>query len=358
MKKIILIDYYGNCDALGKSVGHSPKVLDEYRELIQGIYEVEAFLPQCIIDEIDCKVFTAVHRLPYQIIEEGNRNILKRVFDKIKLFINTSETLHKADGDILWFYRTDFFLFLYMFLHRKYKKSKLLCLVCQQKFAEGKIGNILNYIYQKGLQKFDGVIYTQKGMKPQHNHIFYMPDYYYDSPKYGKYLDIKKEKKVVCLGTMSPYKKLEELVEVFNKNSMPLEIVGKFYDKKRVERLKKNANNNILIQNRILTEEEYYRKLAEALYIILPYDMQQYVGRTSGVLIEALFVQTIPIAPSDLLKENGLKGIGYESLQELINFDVFESNEENLPEMLKKELQRYPAKRELEDGIVNFINNI
>lgn len=358
MKKIILVDYYGNCDTAGKSLGHSHKVLNEYQALIDGVYCVEAILPQCVINEVDSNLFSKVYRLPFQIIEEGNRNIVKRIFDKIKLMINIYLALHKTSADIIWFYRTDFFLFFYMFLHRKYKKGKLLCLVCQQKFAEGKLGNLLNYIYQKGLQKFDGVIYTQKGMKPKHNQTFYMPDYYYDSKKYSPYLAVEKEMKVVCLGTMSPFKKLEELVEVFNENGIPLEIIGRFYDKKRAERLRKNANANILIQNTILTEEEYYKKLAGALYTILPYDMQQYVGRTSGVLIEALFVQTIPIAPDSLLNENKLKGIAYKSLQELINFDIFESNKENLSIALKKELQEYPVKKELEDGILNFIDNI
>lgn len=358
MKKIILIDYYGNCDASGKSVGHSPKVLDEYRELVQETFQVEAVLPQCIIDEIDCGLFDAVHRLPYQIVEEGSRDIVKRIFDKIKLFINISQSLQKADGDVLWFYRTDFFLFLYMFLHRKYKKGKLLCLVCQQKFAEGKLGSILNYIYQKGLQKFDGVIYTQKGTKPQHEHVLYMPDYYYDSEKYGKYLNLEKEMKVVCLGTMSPYKKLEELVEVFNKNGLKLEIIGKFYDNKRYQILKEKANSNIVVENRVITNEEYYCKLAAAQYAILPYDMKQYVGRTSGVLIEALFVQTIPVAPMGLLNDNKMVGIGYEKLEDLGDIRFFKDIPEKVMVDLKQIFYEYPRKEEIREVIRNFISTL
>lgn len=357
MKKITLIDYYGNCDASGKSIGHSPKVLGEYSELLQGYYQMEAVLPQCIINEADGRMFDAIYRLPYQVVEEGNRGIGKRILDKLKLFVNISQALRKANGDILWFYRTDFFLFLYIFLCPGHKKRKMICLVYQQKFADGRLGKILNYIYLKGLQKFDGVIYTQKGMKPEHRKTFYMPDYYYDREKYSKYLDVKKEEKVVCLGTMSPYKKLEELVDVFNRNGIPLEIIGKFYDKERAERLRKNANSNIRIQNTILTEHEYYDKLAGALYTILPYDMGQYAGRTSGVLIEALFVQTFPIAPVSLLRENGVEGIGYESLQELSDTEIFKENQA-VSERLRQKLHRYPLKSDIQEGITVFLKTL
>ena len=150
-----------------------------------------------------------------------------------------------------------------------------------------------------------------------------MPDYYYSEEKYAKYLGVKKQHKVVCLGAMNPYKKLEELVEVFNKNGMSMEIKGYFYDEKRYERLTKIKKDNITIENRILNEEEYYSILAEAQYSILPYDMQQYGGRTSGVLQESIFMECIPIAPYQLLKENGSVGIGYGELSDLSEEEFF-----------------------------------
>ena len=358
MEKLVFIDYYGNCDANGKSVGHSPKVLMEYLELFRETYQLGAILPQCIVNEIDKQLFQRVYQLPYQIVEEGNRSVRKRFFDKFKLFFNISKALHKADGDILFFYRTDFFLFLYFVLHQKPKRKKMVCLVYQQKFAGGALGKALNWIYQLGLKKFDGVIYTQKGTKPKHRKICYLPDYYYDRDIYHKYIPAQKEEKVVCLGTMSPYKKLEELVEVFNKTGKSLEIIGRFFDKERVEKLKKSAKGNILIRDTILNTEEYYERLARAQYTILPYDMQQYTGRTSGILVEALFVQTAPIAPIDLLKENGVEGIGYISLQELSNSEFLEENKSRIHKILRDELQKYPTKQDVKNCILQFIEQI
>lgn len=358
MKKVVFIDYYGNCDSAGRSVGHSVKALTEYSELFKESYQLEAILPQCIIDEINYQVYQTIYKLPCQIVEEGDRRLGKRVLDKVKLFVNISQALHKADGDILFFYRTDFFLFLYHILHLKNRRRKMICLVYQQKFAEGILGKILNVIYQMGLKKFDGVIYTQKGAEPRHRRTFYMPDYYYDRDIYTKYLPVTKEEKVVCLGTMSPYKKLEELVEVFNQNGLTLEIIGKFFDKERVKKLQESAKDNILIRDTILSTGEYYKCMADAQYAILPYDMQQYVGRTSGVLVEALFVRTIPIAPKELLKENGVEGIGYESLQELKNFEFLGTDKRHVVETMKEELQKYPTKQEVKNNILEFAEGL
>lgn len=358
MKKITLIDYYGNCDAEGRAIGHSPKVLKEYCSLVKDEYQVEAVLPKCIASETDRKLFYDVKELPYQIVEEGNRSIFKRVVDKMKLFMNISQALKKAEGDLIWFYRTDFFLFLYFCLHRKIHQQKTICLIYQQKFAEGCLGKLLDKLYQKGLNKFDGVIYSQEKMAPNHSQIFYMPDYYYDQDKYSKYQSIEKKNKAVCLGTMNPYKKLEELVDVFNKNEIPLEIIGKFFTKERLSNLMQIAGENIYIEDAIITEDAYYQKMAEAQFIVLPYDMKQYAGRTSGVLVEALFMQAVPVAPQLLLEENGVAGIGYDDIGELSRADVFRDNYCEKLEMLTKQCREYPRKEEISKKILQFLRVI
>ena len=178
------------------------------------------------------------------------------------------------------------------------------------------MGKALNLIFKRGLSKFDAVIYTQKNMKIPHPKVFYMPDYYYDA-KYEPYRKMPKDDKVVCLGTMNPYKELEKLVDVFNANGMKLEIAGRFLDQQRYLDLQNRAKDNVIVENVVLSEDDYYKKLAGAKYSILPYDMKVYEGRTSGVLLESIFVGTIPIAPKRLLEENEVRGIGYETLDEI-----------------------------------------
>lgn len=317
-KTIVFIDYCGSCDREGKAIGHSPKVLEEYADLLRDNYRLEAILPLCVQKTAQTGKFDRILNLPYQIVEEGKRGLFKRIVDKYKLFKNIGVANRYCDNKICWYYRTDFFLFLYYFLHRKPKDKIMICLLYQQKFAEGLLGEFLNIIFKRGLSKFDAVIYTQKNMKIPHSKTFYMPDYYYDD-KYELYKKIPKDNKVVCLGTMNPYKELEKLVDVFNENGIKLEIAGKFLDRQRYLDLQCRAKGNITVENVVLTEDEYYRKLAGAKYSILPYDMKLYVGRTSGVLLETVFVGTIPIAPKRLLEENQIQGIGYELLEEIIS---------------------------------------
>lgn len=335
MKKetITLIDYCGSCDGEGRAIGHSPKVLMEYADLLKDHYKLEAILPLCVHESVKEGTFDRITNLPYQIVEEGNRGLLKRLVDKYKLFRNIGLANRYSEQKICWYYRTDFFLFLYYFFHRKPKDKIMICLLYQQKFAEGILGKTLNIIFKRGLSKFDAVIYTQKNMKITHPKVFYMPDYYYDA-KYEPYRKMPKDDKVVCLGTMNPYKELEKLVDVFNANGMKLEIAGKFLDQQRYLDLQHRAKDNVIVENVVLSEDDYYKKLAGAKYSILPYDMKVYEGRTSGVLLESIFVGTIPIAPKKLLEENEVRGIGYDTLQELLESSFFNKirveKEENL----------------------------
>lgn len=315
MEKLLLVDYYGTCDEEGKPIGHSPKVLHEYCDLIKDKYIVGTALSPCLVPMAGER-FRDVFKLKYDIRAYGRKGLLERIIDKLKLFYNIHQVLQVKEYDIIWFYRTDFFLFFYLCLKKKCAK-KIVGLVYQEGFAQGILGKVLNYFYQRGALKFDGLIYTQKGMANFHPNTLYIPDYYYSREKYQKYEQTEKEEKVVCPGIMTPYKKLEETVKAFNTNGIALEIKGHFYDKERFHNLLKMKKDNIVIEDVILSEEEYYRMIAGAQYCILPYDMDQYVSRTSGVLQESLFLNVVPIAPIGLLNENGIQGIGYEDISEL-----------------------------------------
>lgn len=319
MSKVLLVDYYGTCDKKGRPIGHSPKVLKEYCRLLKEDFQVSAAVSPCLLNDARGN-FEQVYSLKYDIVADEVQSVFKRILDKIKLFYNIHQVLKRNEYDIIWFYRTDFFLFFYFSLMIRRHSAKIIGQVYQEEFAQGAMGKILNIVYHGGTSKFDGLIYTQKGMARKHSHTLYIPDYYYDEEKYGKYRSVKKENKAVCLGTMNPYKKLEELVEAFNRNGERLEIRGYFYDKERFHRLIEMKKDNIIIEDRILTEEEYYTTLASAKYSVLPYDMNQYNNRTSGILQESFFMNMIIVAPKKLLEENGMEGIGYQKIEELGDF--------------------------------------
>lgn len=316
MKKILMINYYGTCDKSGEATGHLPKVTKEYKELFQSEDQVSLAASPCIVDGIGDVGFCHVYQLPYDIMTENYNNLWKRIADKFKILTNVHQAFQIAGYDIIWFYRVDFFLLLYMMFQKK-AKGKQICLVYQMSGGKGVERKIFDYVYKKGMRKFDGIIYTQSLMKVPVEKNFYMPDYWYKKEIYDQYASWPKEKKAVCLGTMNPYKKLEELVSVFNDCGFPLEIIGHFFDKERAEKLRRRAKSNIKIDDCILNEVEYYNKLGSARYAVLPYDMDQYRNRTSGILLESVFLGVIPIAPEELLRTNGLSGISYSSISEI-----------------------------------------
>lgn len=354
MQKILLVDYYGMCDKDGRPVGHSPKVLKEYRDLLKEDYEVSVAVSPCLINGVREEGGKA-YALQYDICVENGNSIKNRILDKLKLFSNINEVL-KIDGyDFYWFYKTDFFLFLFFCLKsRRGMKKKLMAQIYQGSFGSGKLNNILNWFYKRGMSKFDGITYSQIQMPKTHPHMLYFPDYYFDQNKYIKYQLKEKENKVVCLGTMNPYKKLDELIKAFNQNGYPLEIRGFFFDKDYCRSLCGKIKENILLEDKILTEDEYYQVLGCAKYTVLPYDMGQYESRTSGILVESMFLDTIAIAPIQLLNENQIKGIGYEKIEELSDSSFFEQK----PVPDNSDRKQAFNKEEISQHLKRFINSI
>lgn len=324
--KLLMSDYYGVCDENGAPLGHSAKVLREYASMLQGDLEISAAVSPCLAgaataDDADCgagNLFQTVHRLSYDIVETKGYGLGKRITDKVKLFRNIREVYHLArEYDAVWFYRTDFFLFLYAYLHARIRGTRMVCLVYQQSFTGGRLEPILQHIYRKGLQRFDLVINTNPHITIDHPCVFSMPDYTYDPAEYASYLQTPRENMAVCVGAMNPYKQLEETAEAFTASGVRLRIAGKFFDADRAERLREMAGENIQVEDRILSTEAYYRALAGAKYAMIPYDMNQYRNRTSGVLQECIFLGTIPIAPREFLEQNEVPGLGYDSFEQL-----------------------------------------
>lgn len=316
MKPIIkMCNYYGMCDKEGDPIGHTIKVTNEYAGLLKERYAIHLLASPCIVRKCNRVYFEQVKALEYNICVSFN-SILKRIVDKFKLLININQVF--GDEGVLFFYQVDFFFFLYILLfYRKQRETKIICLIYHQDFTGGKISIILQSIYNRALKKIDGVIYTQQGKAVNHKQTVWIPDYFYSEKQYASYQRITKKDRVVCVGTMNQYKQLETLVMAFAGKEIKLVIAGQFDDTERYNALLKIKTDNIEIHNKKLSYEEYMEFLATSKYSILPYDMKQYVNRTSGVLLESIYVGSIPIAPRVLLTQNNLPGIGYEEFRDL-----------------------------------------
>lgn len=351
-KTILLVDYYGTCNEQGELLGHSRKVLQDYTKLIEEKAEISVMASPCILEEILPDAYTECIPLPHNLVIAPNNSLMTRIQDKFRLLTNLRQVVAVSGNyDVIWFYRTDFFLFFFFASHLLSLPKQLhkVALIYQVTFTQSRLNRFLEWIYKKGMKQFNVIITTVESKESKDRASrFYMPDYFYEEEQYGKYVAEEKVDQVVCLGTMNHYKKLEELVEVFNQIEYPLEIIGPFFDSERAIRLQEMAKPHIHIVNEKLSEEAYYKKLGKAKYTILPYDEQQYEGRTSGILLESMFVDTIPIAPKCLFETTKVSGIAYEHMTELIEqLPQWEDAwiEQRISENQKRRSEQYDKKR-------------
>lgn len=312
MLKVMLTDYLGNSNKEGMPVGHPVKILKEYKQIIELNFEVYTTAPYTTIDYLK---FSNSYKLKYFHNIECV-GIQKRLFRMAKDFMNLRHAGKIAKGfDIVWFCNVDYVLFLYLLFHPKLCKKSVITMFRRDFSDDRRMAGLKNKIFKFVSQHLGLILYSDtEFVLGGSANALYMPDYLYFSEKYKEYCELPKQDLCVCLGTMKEDKDLEDVVRIFNNISYKIEIIGKFSDTARFLQLKEHANKNIVIENRYLSEKEYLEKLAAAKYSVLPYKESCYKGRTSGIIVESIFVGTIPIAYEFVLKKNRLNGIALEKL--------------------------------------------
>ncbi len=338
--KLSLVEYQGRQDTTGRPVGHAPKVLAQYFEMVQGSFDTDIFAPECILKESEKKLSDRkawderkksknIHILPNSLTMKGKNSFSDKVLNKFRMFSNINKALKNSQADVVWFFNTEYYLMLYLALVGNHGKK-----VCVTSFMEGftakkngKFAGIKQKIFEKAQKKISVIIATGYGYNFKNAKSVFIPDYTYDERIYGKFSDgsyecetelaIPDGKYAVCLGTMNPEKQLEEMTEAFSRIGYPLVVAGRFYDKERLERLRDKAADNVTFIDSYLSVDEYYTLLAKAEYTVLPYSPEQYGTQTSGVLQESVFCGTIPVSYSRVLDGNRVNGIGFECFDKL-----------------------------------------
>ena len=338
MKKIYLIEYQGRCDTDGTAVGHAPKVITEYYDFVKEYCDVSVLAPETIFNSVDSESFSQTYSLPRCIVMKGQTPFIEKITNKLHMFDNISKSIayanKKGDGT-LWFFNVEFYLLLYLALFKKPKHKIYLTMFIDGYFSSNNSSlkaRMLNKIKQKIFEiaqnKIDLIISTGEKFTYKNCKNFYIPDYYYIPELYSNYLVdySNKENVAVCLGTMGRGKQLSEMIDTFNRIGYPLKIVGRFYDEHLYNELCGKACDNISINNCYIDINDYLTLLSKSKYTILPYPEENYSHQTSGVMQEAIFVGTIPITYNSILDGNCVKGIGFNSwndvTSELLSQDV------------------------------------
>ena len=306
-KTIVMAEYQGRCDTAGNAVGHAPKVMREYADLLSGRgHAVTYYAPAVILKAAGIKKDDPYKKLSHHILMKGRNSLFEKIFNKFRMFANIAECL-KSEADIIWFFNTEFYFFLYLAIFGNKGKNI---------YANSFIGDF-GRIFERAQKKIRGIISTGPSFEFKNTKSIFIPDYSYDPETYGPFRADKKEDCAVCLGTMNPDKKLEEMVEAFNKNGIALKVVGRFYDKERFERLKNMAADSVELKDEYPDRDEYLKLLGSARYVVLPYPEEKYSHQTSGVLQEAVFLDTIPLTCKGILEGNKIPGGGYAHMSEI-----------------------------------------
>jgi glycosyltransferase involved in cell wall biosynthesis len=323
--KLYLIDYNGVTDGALEPVGHAMGVAENFYSMLRDKYAVTYVAPKPYADRF-CADETIVLPLNINLSHKTDKSEIVR---KNLKYISQSCT----DG-ILFF--CHFVADYSVYLPQSNRNRGGVC-VCFSHIPGRKPGDslfkkIIRPIYAKyksrGMKRARLIFKSNVNLRFFNKCEIYLPDYFFDAASFTQYRNIIKEDLTICLGQNHKEKKLVELIHAFRYIDKRLLILGKFFDDDFLNQClhEKGDSRDITIENRYISRDEYYLALARAKFSVLPYDESFYYERTSGVLLDSLFSNTVPVAPETILKFNNLPGIGYKNLCELnsITLDSFD----------------------------------
>lgn len=300
---VCLVEYKNYINEEKVPVGHGLKYIKEIDSLLGNNTTVAC--------SQDYKISDNELRLPYSCSNKYD-NRIEKIKNIIKKCFNIIVALLKSKDDIIWFTNVDWILFFVLGILPIHKKIIITAYTSKEKLRS----KCPITIFNRAFPKIDLIVKTNSNLEYGDCSIF-VPDFYY-STKYKDYhkdFDAKKNA-VLIVGTIREEKDIIGAVGVLNSLGCEALICGKFYDEGVFRECIKIANDNIKIENKILPEEEYYRLIASYKFVFLPYK-NDYKTATSGVLLETIFLDSIPIAPRFLLQFNRIAGIGYEKIEEI-----------------------------------------
>ena len=319
MKKIILVDYIGNCDAKGEVTGHAAKTLQETKEMLLKDYEVNMVVTPPYVQFFDKNSISFT--LSYESSPQRQSSIEK---------IHAIQEIVKKES-IIWFVNTDFWLYVGLLFSRG-KKGQKIFVTNYLDFYSNK--SLKNYIYDCAIKKIDCVFHTNIKLKKEKHQ--YIPDYWFDRKKYSKYFSEKKLEDIYICGGINEGKDILGAIDAFNENGQSLIICGKFSNQSIYEEAIGKAQSNIIIKNLRLDDDTYYRELSKHKFVLLPYKKENYSNRSSGVVLESIYLGNIIIGPKFLLRQLKIAGIEYDSIKELRQLNLSKISNEKLQRIKKQ----------------------
>lgn len=348
MNRITLVDYIGYCDSKGEVTGHTAKTLKETKEMLSDSYDVSMVVTPPYAQFFDDSCIASV--LPY----ESSPQRQSSKFKKIGLYIKKIRAVRNIvnNESTVWFVNTDFWLYVGLLFSKKKKRQKIFATNYLDFYSKK---NLKNFIYNCAVKKINCVFHTNVELKRDKHQ--YVPDYWFDKRKYDKYFVKEKQKDVYICGEINEGKDIIVAIEAFNANGEALIICGKFASQSTYKEAVTKAHKNIRIENIRLDDDAYYRELAKHRFVLLPYREESYSNRSSGVVLESIFLGNIVIGPKFLLRQLGIAGIEYDSIDELQQIDLAKVTAGKI-DAIKKNNKKLCEKYGYENVRATYINSL
>lgn len=315
MKTIFVAEYKNFVSSDGIPVGHGKKAFLEIQTILADLgFDVEGVSSK-EYSQIDGNS-NVIQEKQHAILNSTLHNKNNPINEFRYLFKNIKTLFTETGNSPVWFTNVDDVLFIYLAM----KRVNSPIIVTAYRDVSLVNGSKLKHKFKKwlllrGINKVSLFVVTNPNLHIYKNQIF-LPDYFY-TKEYEKYLVETKEQQILCIGEMRGAKDIKGVVNHFKGTETRIVLAGLFSDVDLLNWVQDNKTDNIVLINRILPYDEYYELIAKSLFVILPYDMRVYNSSTSGVLLDTIFLDSIPIAPRQLLKANNVQGIEYDKLQDL-----------------------------------------
>lgn len=223
-------------------------------------------------------------QLPYNVDIDSFANKRKSALNKIKMVVNAICLFKNVDDEIIVCQPYSFFSWMIgICLYGKKKKIYLI-------EYKNELKSMLNiFLYKIAAKNISGIICPNRDVGEAYKKPYIVvPDYIYDGRKNKGTALSKTEYDIGIVGIMSDGKDIEDVVTTYAGEKTTVLIEGFFQDKRRFEKLKSAATENIKIVDKYLTDQEYEGFFDKVKYVVLPYS-EYYKNASSGVIFDIIF---------------------------------------------------------------------
>lgn len=336
MKQLIIADI-SSLRKGNTSFGHFISVAKNYRYLLEGVYDI-----RIAGGPIYKKYFSEEElvNLPNEIAVDLSKDKVSKIKEKVGELINARKLLKSTSNSVIIFQHYSVIPLLIEIIINKQRNNNIFLIQ-----YKSELKNFLKKcLFRLARKKINGIITSQDTIGKEYKlPSIVLPDYIYVKETNQNYKNIIPKYDFGFVGIVREGKRVERIVEIFQKRNEKILIAGNFMlSEEKNKKILSGKNNHIYIYNKYLSEDEYWDSIESVKYFILPYDGKYYENASSGVIYDCLFhkkpVITIKRPTFQFIEDYGLGKLYDNDLSE-INFDKL--NDKNVYSKYEKNIEMW-----------------